>query len=105
MPRIPDVPQPDGAQRFERTEPKRSQRAAGAESTAGSVGSADRVELSDDARQLETVKNRLAEEARNQPDVREDRVAQAKARLEAGEYEGENVKRVIADRILEQLGL
>jgi anti-sigma28 factor (negative regulator of flagellin synthesis) len=39
------------------------------------------------------------------PEVREDRVAQAKARLEAGEYDSEGVKRQIADRLLEQFGL
>ena len=63
--------------------------------------STDSVDLSADA-QLAT---RLADETRNTPDVREDRIAEVRARIDSGELDSEEVRGVIADRLLDQFGI
>ena len=87
--RIDGTPIPDGPQRTRQNEQRRSQ-----DSTSGAN---DSVEISNTAA-LQTV-------AREVPDIREDRVAQARDRIASGEYDNEATRRIIADRILDQLGL
>ena len=65
----------------------------------------DSVELFSDVRQAQELQSRLAQEARNAPEVREEKVAEARARLEAGEYDSEEVRETIADRLLDQFGI
>lgn len=96
MPRINEIPQPDDPRRVQRSEARRAEQAR-RQARSESAGASDRIELSENAR--------LAEEVRNAPDVREDRVAEARARMEAGEFDSEEVRRAIADRLLEQFGL
>lgn len=109
MPRIDGVPQSDPSQRPDRVEARRaeSRRAEGAGRTRSGERpqASDSVELSADAQRAQALQDRLSQEVRDVPDVREDRVAQARARMQAGEYDTENVRRVIADRLLEQMGL
>jgi flagellar biosynthesis anti-sigma factor FlgM len=104
VPRIGDVPLPDGPKRNEQVSSRRSdetrRKAAGPE-----VKGDDRVDLSPDARQVEQTAQRLTDEARRLPDVRQDRVEQARARLKSGDYETPGAKREIADRLLEQFGI
>jgi len=71
--------------------------AAGANAPAG-----DRLELSDRSRRLETLQETLAAGRRAlaaEPDVREERVAAAKANLAAGVYEREQVRQTVAARL------
>ena len=93
MPRIGDVSQPEGPRRTEQTR-RREEPARGTEQ-AGEASSTDRVDLSSDA-QLAT---RMA------PDVREDRIAEVKARIESGELDSDEVRGVIADRLIDQFGI
>ena len=51
------------------------------------------------------METRLQEEARDISDVREDRVAEVRQRLQSGELDRDEVNRVIADRLLEQFGI
>tara|TARA_Y100000588_G_scaffold377342_1_gene456356 strand:- start:787 stop:1116 length:330 start_codon:yes stop_codon:yes gene_type:complete len=99
VPRIGDVSQPEGPRRTEQTR-RREEPARGTEQ-AGEASSTDRVDLSSDA-QLAT---RMADEARQAPDVREDRIAEVKARIESGELDSDEVRGVIADRLLDQFGI
>ncbi len=104
MPRIHDLPPSSDPRRAERSEARRPEHAARPE-RSGEAARADSVELSEEGRQVQDLRGRLTEAARAMPEVREDRVAQARARLEAGEYDSEGVRRQIADRLLEQFGL
>ena len=92
--RIDGTPVPEGPQRTRQNEQRRSQNTTDTSKTSGTD---DSVELSDVAT--------LQSAAREVPDVREDRVAQARARIAAGEYDNENTRRIIAERILDQFGL
>lgn len=92
--RIDGLPAPEGPQRTRGNEPRRTPDNA---RTKESQAPSDRVELSE--------ATRLQEAARKLADIREDRVAQARARIAAGDYDAENVRRIIADRILEQFGV
>lgn len=93
--RIEGTPIPEGPQRTRQSDPHRRQENTAA--AADTTDAADNVELSNTAA--------LQRAAREVPDIREDRVAQARARIAAGEFDNENVRRIIADRILDQLGL
>lgn len=104
MPRIHDLPQPNDPRRTEREETRRTEQAR-RQAQARDTAPSDSVELSDGVRRVQDLQNRLTEEARNTPDVWEDRVAQARAKLESDELDRENVRRTIADRLLEQFGI
>lgn len=104
MPRIHDLPPSSDPRRVERSDARRAERTARPEGS-GEAAKADSVELSEEGRQVQDLRDRLTEAARGMPEVREDRVAQARARLAAGEYDSEGVSRQIADRLLEQFGL
>ncbi len=104
MPRIHDIPQPDDPRRTERAETRRTEQAK-RQARAQDAAPSDSVELPDDVRRVQDLQNRLTEEARSAPDIREDRVSQARAKLESGELDSEDVRRTIADRLLEQFGI
>ncbi len=99
MPRIGDISQPEGPRRTEQTR-RREESARGAEQT-GDASATDRIDLSTDAR----LATRMADEARQTPDVRQDRIAEIRARIESGELDSEEVRGVIADRLLDQFGI
>jgi len=103
MPRINDLPAPEGPERTQRAEERRQADAARSRSASGT--GADSIQISTTARQTQELQTRLADTARDIPDVRQDRVAEARARLESGEYDSESVRRVIADRFLDQMGI
>ena len=102
MPRINDLAQPDDPRRVERSETRRSEEAR-EDSRPEPAG--DSVELFSDVRQAQELQSRLVQEAKNAPEVREEKVAEARARLEAGEYDSEEVRETIADRLLDQFGI
>ena len=102
VPRINDLTQPDDPRRVERSGARRSEEVR-EETRTEAAG--DRIEVSNDAKRAQELQSRLAEEARNAPEIREDRVAEARARLEAGEYDSEAVRETIANRLLDQFGI
>lgn len=102
MPRINDLAQPDDPRRVERAETRRTEEAR-EESRTDAPG--DSVELSNASQRAQELQSWLAQEARSAPDVREDRVAEARARLEAGEYDSDEVRETIANRLLDQFGI
>lgn len=67
-------------------------------------GSSDEVEISEEARQLAEAA-KIEEIVRQTPEIREDRVAEVKEKLERGEYNNEEVINVVAERIMKALGL
>ena len=103
MPRINDLPAPEGPERTQRAEER--ERSEAAKSRTGGTTAADSIEISSGARETQELQGRLVDAARDVPDVRQDRVAEARARLESGELDSENARRVIADRLLDQMGI
>ena len=105
MPRISDVPQPDDPRRTQRADERRAQEARRSDPARRSNETADTVEVSAQGRDVQAMQDRLTDAARNTPDVRQDRVAAAREKLRSGEYDTEEVKHAIADRLLEQFGI
>jgi len=66
--------------------------------------SSDEVEISEEARQLAEA-SKIEDIVRQTPDIREDRVAEVKAKLERGDYNREEVFDAVAERIMKALGL
>lgn len=99
MPRIGEISQPEGPRRTDQTQ-RREEPARGAQQT-GDASATDRVDLSTDAR----LATQMADQARQTPDVREDRIAEVRGRIESGELDSEEVRGVIADRLLDQFGI
>ncbi|URA10657.1 flagellar biosynthesis anti-sigma factor FlgM [Thermospira aquatica] len=64
----------------------------------------DEVEISEEARQLAEAA-KIEDVVRQSPDIREDRVAEVKAKLERGEYNTQEVFDQVAERIMKALGL
>ncbi|MBT3604777.1 MAG: flagellar biosynthesis anti-sigma factor FlgM [Candidatus Latescibacteria bacterium] len=95
---------PKGPQRTQQENTRRVQENRNQE-TASAADAGDRVELSSAAQESRELESRLQNEVRNLPDVREERVAEVRERIASGDFDNENVRRVIADRILTQLGL
>jgi len=95
---------PQGPQRTQQENTRRVQENRNRE-TASATDAGDRVELSNAAQESRELESRLQNEVRNLPDVRQDRVAEVRERIASGEFDNESVRRVIADRILTQLGL
>ncbi len=102
----PPLIQPNVLERFQKSGDKREvdsghggkqtpQTAAG-----GQVG--DRVEISDRARQLDDLRRSLVagQSALDRvPDVRKDKIAQARARLQTGYYSAEEVRQEVAAKL------
>ena len=105
MVRINDVPQPDEPRRIQRADARRSQEARETTGTRRPNETADSVEVSNEARGAQEMQQRLTDAARNTPDVRQDRVAAAREKMQAGAYDSEAVRGTIADRLLEQFGI
>ncbi len=105
MPRISDVPQPDDPRKVEQAAARKAQEARRSTNARASNDTADTVEVSSKGREGVQIQQRLADAARNTPDVRQDRVEAAKQKLRSGEYDSEEVRQTIADRILEQFGV
>jgi negative regulator of flagellin synthesis FlgM len=108
MARISDVPQPVDPRDPRKVESQKQQDTAQTETTGneGTKG-ADSVNISSDARETDALRDRLTEAANNAPDVREDRIADVKARIASGEFDAnsDEVKRAIADSLLDQMGI
>ncbi len=64
----------------------------------------DEVEISEEARQLAEAA-KIEDVVRQSADIREDRVAEVKAKLERGEYNTQEVIDKVAERIMKALGL
>jgi negative regulator of flagellin synthesis FlgM len=64
----------------------------------------DSIDVSDEAKAKAELM-RAAEIVRSSPDIREDRVAEVKKRLEDPNYINDKVKGLVADRVMDMLGL
>lgn len=64
----------------------------------------DNVEISDEAKKLSELAQfqKIVEAS---PDIREDRIAEVKARLESGAYDNDEVMMAVADKLMKVLGL
>lgn len=103
MPRIGDVGQPENVGNVRRGQQRRTERAATDRPKAEDGASA--AASSDDVSQMRAHQARLIEAAKNAPDVRADRVAQARARVQEGFYNQPEVRSALADRLLRSFGL
>lgn len=68
----------------------------------------DKVEISSKARQLATSNNIAAaasKTVKDVPDVREDRIAEVRERINQGFYNQENIASALADRLLKEFGI
>ncbi len=76
-------------------------RAGGSKSknVSSSATAGDRVDISAGVKEADTVK-KLVQSAQSQPEIRPELVAAVKERLERGEYEGVEVSRQTAKKIL-----
>ena len=106
MARISDVPQPVDPRDPRRAEGRRQQETTDSGSTT-SASRADSVNISSDARETEALRSKLTDAASGTPDVREDKVADVKARIASGEFDAnsDEVKRAVADGLLNQFGI
>ena len=104
MPRVGDVYGPPenagnvrrGAQRrAERGQTDRSRTSGGETKTSTS---------SEDVRQICAHRDSLIAAAKGAPDVRADRVAQARARVQEGFYDRPEVRAAVADRLVQSFG-
>lgn len=102
----PPIAQPNVLERFRNSGGKREvesghdNQPATPGNLAGYVG--DRVEISDRARKLADMKQALVAGRRalaEVPDVRQDRIAQARTRLHTGYYHSEDVRKETAARL------
>jgi negative regulator of flagellin synthesis FlgM len=64
----------------------------------------DSIDVSEEAKAKAELL-RARELVRNAPDIREDRVAEAKKRLEDPDYINDSVKGLVADRIMDMFGI
>lgn len=105
MARISDVPQPIDPRDSNRAESSRQRETT--ESQQSQTSNIDSVSLSPDARETEALKTKLTAEVRNTADVREDRVADVKARIASGEFgpNSDETKQAVADALLNQMGV
>ena len=106
MARISDVCQPIDPKDPRRVEGRRSQESQTSDSSS-TTNQSDRVKISSDAKDTASLNARLTEEAANIPDVREDKIADVKARIESGEFDAnsDEVKKAVADGILKQFSI
>jgi negative regulator of flagellin synthesis FlgM len=73
-------------------------------SRAAYVPGKDSIDVSEEAKAKAELL-RVRELAQNSPDIREDRVAEAKKRLEDPDYINDSVKSLVADRIMDMFGI
>lgn len=93
-----DVGKVDGVNEPSLNQPRQEDRRRRAEE----VQKTDKVNISPEARKAAEVA-RLVALAKEIPEVRDDKVAEAKARLESEKPDDEEVNRTIAQRLLEDL--
>lgn len=108
MARISDVPQPVDPRDPRRVENDKRRETAETETRSSqSASRADSVDISPDARETDALRTRLTDAAAETPDVREDKVADIKARIASGEFDAnsDEVKRAVADGLLNQMGI
>ncbi len=107
MARISDIPQPVDPRDPRRVEGQRERQTSESRSSEGASQTADSVSISAAAQETETLRAHLTEEAANTPDVREDRVADVKARIASGEFDAnsDEVKRAVAEGLLNQMDI
>ena len=86
-------------QRGERRETERSSTRSDEGVESGST------DATDDVSQIRARHASLIDAAKNTPDVRADRVAQARERVQEGFYDQPEVRSTIADRLLRSFGL
>ncbi|MFC1561372.1 flagellar biosynthesis anti-sigma factor FlgM [candidate division KSB1 bacterium] len=70
--------------------------------------SSDKVEISSEARELAQssgLSAKAAAAAKNEPDVRVDKVKEAREKVEQGFYNQENIGSALADRLLKEFGI
>ena len=105
MARISDTPQPIDPRNTGKTDGRRQKETT--ETRTSSTSRPDSVDLSTDARETESLKSTLTEEVKNTADVREDKVADVKARIASGEFDPNSAetKRAVADALLNQMGV
>lgn len=101
--RIDNVPPSPEPRRTQRTGPGDTDQTNRTESPP--PADEDSVEISGAAQQAQAEQTRLQDAARGVPDIREDRVAQARERLANGELDSDEVRRIIANRLLDQFGV
>lgn len=100
MPRIGEGhAQPENTGNVRRGGQRRTERGQAEPARTGS--GAQTSSSSEDVRQIRANQARLIEAARNAPDVRADRVAQARARVQEGFYDRPEVRSAMADRVLQ----
>jgi len=104
--RISDIPQPTDP-RDPRGVRGRRERQTSETPSADRASGTDSVNISTDARETDALRTRLTEGAANTPDVREDRVADVKARIASGEFDAnsDEVKQAVAEGLLDQMGI
>ena len=104
MPRIGDTfGQPENTRDVQRGSRRRAERGQTDRSRAGDRTQASSAS-SEDVRQIRAHQARLTEAAKNAPDVRTDRVAQARARVQEGYYDRPEVRSAVAGRLLQSFG-
>lgn len=64
----------------------------------------DKVQISEEAK-IKAEMSKIEETVKNAPDIREDRIAEVKAKMERGDYNNEEVLMAVADRLMKVLGL
>lgn len=64
----------------------------------------DVADISSEAKQMADIQKAKAAVEKS-PDIRQDRIAEVKARLESGAYDNEEVMKTVAERIMKALGL
>ncbi len=65
---------------------------------------ADNVQISSEARQL-AEEQKIQAALKNAPDIREDRIAEVKAKMEQGAYDDPKVMENVAEKLMKVLGL
>jgi flagellar biosynthesis anti-sigma factor FlgM len=103
--RISDTPQPLDPKEPTRAEGRRQKETT--EARTSSASRPDTVDLSSGGKETESLKSTLSSEIRYTTDVREDKVADVKARIESGEFDpnSDETKRAVADALLNQMGI
>ena len=101
MPRVGDVyGSPENAGNVQRGEQRRTARGQTDRSRA-SDGETPSSTSSEDVQQMRAHQARLIAAAKSAPDVRADRVAQARARVQEGFYNRPEVRSAVADRLVQ----
>jgi anti-sigma28 factor (negative regulator of flagellin synthesis) len=104
--RPPQV-QPGALERFRKqaagaTRDKETAAAGSATRTDSQAVAGERLEISDQARKLESMRRALLAGRRayeEAPEVRPERLAEVRARLDSGVYETQEVRQTVADRL------